>query len=227
MDRIVHGLARFRAEIFPRQRALFERLVREGQQPHALVIACSDSRVSPELITQSGPGELFVCRNAGNIVPPYSSATGGVSATIEYAVLALGVRDIIVCGHSDCGAMKALRRPESLADMPVVGPWLRHADVARRVVCEAYPSDLTEAAALRALTLENVTAQLDHLRTHPSVAARIATGQLQLHGWYLNLETGEVLALDGETRRFLPVVGETLPVAVRRTTAPRPLLAAE
>ena len=223
MDSIVHGLARFRAEIYPRERALFWRLAQEGQQPRALVIACSDSRVSPELITQAGPGELFVCRNAGNIVPPYNQAAGGVSATIEYAVLALGVRDIIVCGHSHCGAMKALCHPETLSDMPVVRPWLSHADVARRIVCEAYPPNMSETGTLRALALENVTAQLDHLRTHPSVAARMAMGQLQLHGWYFDLETGEVLALDGEGRRFVPVNG-TLPVAAGQA---RPLLAAE
>lgn len=209
------GMARFRADVFPAQQALYSRLARDGQQPKALVISCSDSRVVPELITQSGPGELFVCRNAGNIVPPYTLGSGGVSAAIEYAVVALGVRDIVVCGHSECGAMGGLLHPEKLEEMPNVSAWLRHAQSARSIVCTAYPAGMSEAEMTRALALENVSAQLNNLRGHPSVAARLAAGALTLHGWFFDIRSGTVLALDGTSGRFGAVEDESLPIAVR------------
>jgi carbonic anhydrase len=214
MDSIMSGVARFRCEVFPDQQLLYQRLVREGQQPQALVISCADSRVAPELITQSGPGDLFVTRNVGNIVPPFSQANGGVSSAIEYAVMALKVRDIVVCGHSDCGAMKALLAPESLETMPNVSAWLRHSHAARQVVETAYPTDLDPVQRAAALAQENVLFQINHLRSHPSVAAALARGELTLHGWFFDLTTGEILALDGEEgfKRVAP--GAPLPVAV-------------
>jgi carbonic anhydrase len=215
MDNIIQGVTRFRSSVFERESALYRRLAHDGQQPQALVISCADSRVVPELIAQCGPGELFVCRNAGNIVPPFSEMMGGVSSAIEYAVVALGVRDIVVCGHSDCGAMKALLHPEALETMPNVKAWLRHSHAAHRVVCEGYPAGIDSKAAARALALENVVVQLNHLRTHPSVAARIATGQLSLHGWFFELESGTMLALDGARGCFVPLdEEESLPVAL-------------
>lgn len=219
MQDFLERAARYPSSILPAQQALYERLANHGQSPKALMISCADSRVVPELITRADPGELFVCRNAGNIVPPFSQANGGVSSAVEYAVMALGVRDIVVCGHSDCGAMKAFRYPEKLEQMPNVAAWLRHAHAAHSVVCNAYPH-LEEKDAVRALALENVVAQINHLRTHPSVAAAMARGELTLHGWFFDIETASVLALDGETGKFAPVVeGEALPVAI--AAAPR------
>lgn len=205
MDNIIQGISDFQGKIFPGQQAMYRRLVEDGQQPKALIIACADSRVSPEHITQAGPGELFVCRNAGNVVPPFSTATGGVSSAIEYAVVALGVRDVVVCGHSDCGAMRGLMMPEALEKMPNVAAWLRHSHAAERIVCEAYPADMDPKQRHRALALENVIVQLANLRTHPSVAAGLAKGQLRLHGWFFEIETGGLLAYDGEAGRFLPI----------------------
>jgi carbonic anhydrase len=231
MKNLIDGMAKFCTEIFPQQRELYEKLAGSGQAPKALMISCADSRVVPEMITQVGPGELFVCRNAGNIVPPFAQSNGGVSSVIEYAVVALGVHDIVVCGHSGCGAMKARLNVDSLNAMPNVRSWLRHADAAYAIVCEAYPSDLDEVAKLHALGLENVMAQLNHLRTHPSVAARIASGDIGLHGWFFEIEVGRILALDGKTGKFVPLdtnLTET-PVALarrRRTVAddnPQPL----
>ncbi len=223
MDTIIQGISTFRAQIFPGQRQMYEQLVRDGQHPNALIIACADSRVSPEHITQAGPGELFVCRNAGNIVPPFAQQNGGVSSAIEYAVVALGVRDIVVCGHSDCGAMKGLMNPEALAKMPNVAAWLRHATAAERIVCEAYPADMDPKEHHRALALENVIVQLANLRTHPSVAAALAKGELRLHGWFFEIETGTLLAYDGEAGRFVPLGHDDgLPVA----EAPAPRVAA-
>ncbi|GJE59195.1 carbonic anhydrase [Methylobacterium trifolii] len=214
MDNIFQGITAFQDKVFPGQQAMYQRLVRDGQQPKALIIACADSRVSPEHITQAGPGELFVCRNAGNIVPPFSQATGGVSSAIEYAIVALGVRDVVVCGHSDCGAMKGLMNPEALSAMPNVAAWLRHSHAAERIVCEAYPEGMDPKSRHRALALENVLVQLSNLRTHPSVAAGLAKGQLRLHGWFFEIETGVLLACDGESGRFLPIdEAEAIPVA--------------
>ena len=214
MDTILNGVAHFQGTEFPRQQALYRELEQSGQRPKALMISCADSRVVPEHITASAPGELFVCRNAGNIVPPIAQLNGGVSSAIEYAVVALGVRDVIVCGHSDCGAMKAILNPESLADMPNVKAWLSHSEAAHRIIREAYPN-AEESQRLPLLVMENVVAQLGHLRTHPSVAARLATGQLALHGWFFHIETGTVLAYDGSEKTFVPLPQEgSLPVAV-------------
>ncbi len=216
MDSILQGISDFRDTRFPAQRAVYERLVRDGQKPKALIIACADSRVAPEHFTGAGPGEIFVCRNAGNIVPPFAQGSGGVSATVEFAVVALGVTEIIVCGHSDCGAMKGVANPGALESMPSVAAWLRHSHAAGRIVCEAYPANLDPKSRNQALALENVVVQLNHLRSYPSVAAGLASGRLRLHGWYFAIETGELLAYDGLERRFVALENEEdepIPVA--------------
>nr|WP_256731279.1 carbonic anhydrase [Sphingomonas sp. dw_22] len=204
----------FEKQVFPLQSALYSKLVADGQSPTALMISCADSRVVPEHIMQAQAGDLFVCRNAGNIVPPFSTQNGGVSSTVEYAVAALGVRDIIVCGHSDCGAMQALMDPASLTDMPNVAAWLRHSHAAHAVVKQGYP-ELTSDEAVRAASLENVVVQLAHLRTHPSVAAGIARGEIALHGWFVDISAGVMLGLDGVTGRFMTIREDRpLPVAL-------------
>lgn len=214
MDNILDRAGRFRGEIFERESALYESLVRNGQEPKALMISCADSRVVPEHITQAGPGELFVCRNAGNIVPPFAQANGGVSSTVEYAVVVLKVRDIVVCGHSDCGAMKAFLKPDALAAVPNVAAWLRHAHAAECAVNAAYPH-LDDKDKAHALAMENVITQIQHLRTHPSVAAAMARGELTLHGWFFEIESGAIYALDGDSGTFSVVSGNApLPVAV-------------
>jgi carbonic anhydrase len=204
----------FATTTFPASSELFNKLTTHGQEPKALMISCADSRVVPEQIMQAAPGDLFVCRNAGNIVPPFATQNGGVSSTVEYAVVALGVSDIIVCGHSDCGAMKALSDPSGLDAMPNVAAWLRHGKAAENVVSTCYP-DLTNAERVRAISLENVTAQLNHLRTHPSVAAAMARGELSLHGWFVDIHKGQVLGLDGVSGEFVNLREEDeLPVAI-------------
>lgn len=205
MSRLFDGVLQFQHEVFPEQRADFARLA-EGQRPHTLFIACADSRVVPELITQSEPGEIFVCRNIGNIVPAYGEMLGGVSAVVEYAVVALGVDHIVICGHSGCGAMKALAHPEDriLASMPTVIAWLRNAAAARSVVNVLHP-ELHDAAAVEALVEQNVLTQLGHLRTHPAVAARLAGGELRLHGWVYDIGSGQIEIIDELTRELVPV----------------------
>ena len=195
LQQLVSGFMRFRHEVFPEQQELFKKLAHE-QTPRAMFITCADSRVVPELITQSSPGDLFVSRNVGNVVPPYGQMMGGVSTAIEYAVLALGVHHIIICGHSDCGAMKAVLDPSGLERMPTVKAWLRHAEVAKSVVADN--CGCADHTTLGVLTEENVVAQLDHLRTHPSVASRLASGQLFIHGWVYDIETSNIKAYDTE-----------------------------
>lgn len=203
MQEIIEGLIRFQREVFPQQSALFKRLS-TAQNPSTLFVTCSDSRVVPELLTQSEPGSLFVIRNAGNIVPSYGPEPGGVSATVEYAIAVLGVTDIVICGHSNCGAMTAISTCTNLEHMPAVASWLRHADAAKAInASRHYCSD---AERLAALVKDNVIAQLSNIRTHPSVAVGLVNKTLRLHGWIFNIESGEMLALDGKSGEFLPLV---------------------
>lgn len=203
MERLIDGVSRFRRDIYPAKKQLFERLAK-SQSPDTLFITCADSRIVPDLITQSEPGDLFICRNAGNMVPPYGELNGGITATIEYAVGVLNVEHIVVCGHTDCGAVKGLLKPETLTDLPTVQRWLSYGELAKRMVKENYP-DLDEEATLKALTHENVLAQLDHLRTHPTVAARLARGKIRLHGWVYEIPKGEVHVWDAEKRVFVSI----------------------
>ncbi|ULU23846.1 carbonic anhydrase [Dyella terrae] len=200
MKDIIDGFLRFQREAFPTRAGLFRELANH-QAPRALFISCSDSRLVPELVTQREPGDLFVIRNAGNIVPCYGPEPGGVSASVEYAVAALKVSDIVICGHSDCGAMTAIASCTCLDHMPAVRHWLRYADSAR-VVNEArhHPG---AAERVQAMVRENVIAQLANLKTHPSVRLALEEGRLTLHGWVYDIESGAIDALDGMTGRFV------------------------
>jgi carbonic anhydrase len=206
LKHIVDGFLHFHNEVFPQQEELFQKLA-TAQAPRAMFITCADSRIVPELITQSSPGDLFVTRNVGNVVPPYGQMNGGVSTALEYAILALGVQHVIVCGHSDCGAMRAVLNPHTLDKMPTVKAWLRHAEVAK-IVVEDNCNCTTELESMQVLTEENIICQLQHLRTHPSVASRMASGQLFIHGWIYNIETSEIRGYDAEQDRFIPLDGK-------------------
>ena len=193
----------------------------KGQKPQALFITCSDSRVNPCRLTQAKPRELFVQQTAGNIVPPYAAVHGGEAATIEYAVNVLKVRDIIICGHSHCGAMSGLLNPKTIETLPAVRAYLQHAEATRRIVEENY-ADLTDPHKRLTLTVEeNVLVQLENLRTHPSVAAAAGRGELKLHGWVYKFETGEVFAFDPDKGQFLPIGDIALPTKEQdRTSLP-------
>ncbi|HAJ64102.1 MAG TPA: carbonate dehydratase [Cyanobacteria bacterium UBA8543] len=203
MKRLIKGLHEFQTRYFSEHRELFE-MLSQGQQPRVLFITCSDSRIDPNLLTQTEPGEMFIIRNAGNIIPPYGATNGGEGATVEYAVHALGIQEIIVCGHSHCGAMKGLLQIGKLEEeMPVVYEWLKHAEATRRTIKEHYQSyegeELLDAAAK-----ENVLTQLDNLRTYPVVYSRLKGGQMKLHGWLYEIETGDVLEYDSVRNQFIP-----------------------
>lgn len=202
MQDIIEGFLKFQREAFPERSALFKELA-TAQHPEALFIACSDSRVVPELLIQREPGDLFVIRNAGNIVPSYGPEPGGVSGTVEYAVAVLGVTDIIVCGHSDCGAMTAISTGTNLDHLPAVAKWLAHADAAKAV--NAARSHGSDQERLDAMVRRNVIAQLTNIRTHPSVALALDQNRLNLHGWVYDIETGSIDALDGVTGAFVPL----------------------
>jgi len=204
--RLIEGVLRFQREVYPQRQAAYRRLAREGQKPHTLFITCADSRIDPERITQTGPGELFVSRNIGNLVPAYGNPLGGVSAIIEYAVAALGVSLVVVCGHSDCGAMIGLLHPEKVAQLPAVRSWLHNGDTALSIVRNRNAAR-KESSTLEELIEENVLQQLHHLRTHPSVAGRLAEGSLALSGWVYDIEHGIVRIYEEDQKKFLPVPG--------------------
>lgn len=221
MQKLIQGVHQFQDKHFRPLRELFAQLSTE-QHPETLFITCSDSRIDPNLLTRSQPGDLFILRNAGNLVPPHGAAASGEAATIEFAVTALGVRDIIICGHSDCGAMKALLKPEMLSALPALSAWLSHADATRRIVHDNY-HQLDAERLLMAAIEENVLVQLENLRTLPAVASRLVRGDLHLHGWVYKIQTGEVFAYDLQNGQFVPVAQYQYPrqdSAGRRPTVP-------
>lgn len=207
MDHIISGVLRFQRDVHPRRESLFQGLAL-GQSPSAMFIGCADSRIVPEMLTQQGPGELFVVRNAGNIVPPNSTVPGGVTASIEYAVAVLGIRDIVICGHSGCGAMTAiLRGAEQLEKLPAVARWLHYADRARDAVQSSAASEIEK---LELLVRENVRVQIDNLLTHPVVADAVASEHLRLHGWVYDIGSGMVLTYNGQPGQWVPLAEEPM-----------------
>ena len=205
MEKILSGVNRFRHQVYNENRAFYQQLAVKQQKPIALFITCSDSRINPNLLTQTEPGDLFLLRNAGNIVPP-QGAGGGEAATIEYSVEVLGIREIIVCGHSQCGAIQALLDGRQMAHLPYVKDWCGHAEATRRIV-EQRNQGLTNAELAVAAAKENVLVQMNHIDTHPCVAARLVTDELKIHGWYYDIGAGEILQYDAERHSWEPING--------------------
>lgn len=201
MPKFIDGVKQFQKEVYPLHKERFESLA-DFQDPDVLFITCSDSRIDPNLITQSNPGELFICRNAGNIIPPHSNETGGMTASIEYAVAVLGVKHIVICGHSNCGAMKAAMNPESVNKLPHVKTWIDHSRAAKEAVEHQHDDCLTDSH-LDEVTQQNVMLQLKHLSTHPAVFTKLYNDEIQLHGWVYDIETGKIEAYDDKTKRFV------------------------
>lgn len=205
MQNLVRGVHYFQNIGFQQKQKLFESLA-AGQNPEACFITCSDSRIDPNLITNSPPGGLFIVRNVGNIVPCYGTSNNAELAAVEYSITALGVKHIIVCGHTGCGAMRALIEGDPDNQVPAVMEWLRHADSTAAIVKEHY-SHLSGRELLTAAAQENVLVQLEHLRTLPAVATRVSRGKVQLHGWMYKIETGEMFVYDAQAHQFLPMAG--------------------
>ena len=203
MKKLMRGLRQFQENYVPSHQELMSSLAK-GQSPNVLFITCSDSRVQPELITQAELGELFVIRNAGNIVPPFGATNGGEGATIEYAVKSLKVNHIIICGHSSCGAMKGLLQIGQLEEkMPLVYHWLIHTEATRQLVEDHY-SELDKSEKLDMLVAENILTQIENLRTYPAVRSRLHSGNLSLHGWIYRINDGSILAYDSDRHAFVP-----------------------
>jgi carbonic anhydrase len=195
VHKLLGGISQFQKEVYPEHQDLFESLA-AAQRPEALFVTCADSRIDPCLLTQTKPGQLFICRVIGNIIPPHPDLIGGVSATIEYAVGVLRVPEVIICGHTDCGVMRAALQPQNFIDYPSVARWLRYANVYQR---EESPSP----EHLLSLSEKNVVTQLRNLATHPSVAARLADGSLALHGWVYHIGSGTVTVYEEQNGTFL------------------------
>lgn len=205
MERLIEGHKRFLAEVFPGRRSQFH-LLAESQAPEWLFITCSDSRIVPDLIFGTGPGDLFIARNAGNVVPVSADDVDGCTATIEYAVEVLQVKHAILCGHSDCGALKAALDRKNLESLPKARRWLSHVEGAFTHRQPLNPAD-GEHAELASLIRGNVVAQLLNLRAQPSVARAVVEGRLTVHGWYYDILSGRIEQFDEQLRRFVPLLG--------------------
>lgn len=209
---LIQGLNAFHSDYFTTNRELFERLS-NGQAPEVLFITCSDSRIDPCLITQSQPGELFVMRNVGNIIPSYGAASSAEAAGVEYAVAGVGVREIIVCGHSHCGAMKGLLQIGTLSEqMPLVYDWLkRHGEATRRLVLDNY-ANVEPERLLKIAIEQNVLTQIENLETYPVIRSKLHSRQLNLHAWMYEIETGKVFAYDAGLGQFTLLRQRSFPV---------------
>jgi carbonic anhydrase len=205
LEQLKAGVRQFQTDVYPEHAEMYRKAASEPQEPHTLFVACADSRIDPELITQSGPGELFVLRNIGNLIPAFGEMMGGVSAVVEYAVSLLKVRHIVVCGHADCGAMKGLLQPDSLTALPAVKNWLKNAATAMSVAEALGEEHESQATLMRRVTEQNVLLQIQHLRTHPSVAASMAREELTISGWVYEIGTGEVRISEDGVKGFAPI----------------------
>jgi len=205
IDKLVEGYRRFWSGYYQDDRALFERLTRQGQSPKTLIIGCCDSRVDPAIVTDCEPGDLFIVRNVANLVPPLetSGSFHGTSAALEFGVRHLEVENIIVLGHAQCGGIRALmaRKPDTSPSEGFIDSWMQVATHARNRVLSRMSGDTPEAQQ-RACEQEAILVSLDNLLTFPWILERVAQGKLTLHGWYFDLERGELLRFNPESHSF-------------------------
>ena len=211
------GIRKFRTETYPKNKATYLQSVKEPQRPHALFITCADSRLDPELITQSGPGDIFVTRNIGNLVPAYGEMLGGVSAVVEYAVTGLKVQHVVICGHSDCGAMKGILEHDHLDELPMVKSWLQHAGPSSRWLRDALQdaSSWSFEKKLGLLTEANVIMQMQNLRLHPAVAEGLKSGTVQVHAWMYDIGSGKLRRFDSEQGSFRSLIADGAPTTTQ------------
>jgi carbonic anhydrase len=212
-DTLLSRLARFEKQFFPRYEQTYRELVAEGQHPKTLFIGCSDSRIVPYALMDCGPGELFIARNVGNLIPPWDMSAGfhGTAAAIEFAVLQLQVQNIVICGHSHCGAIRALYEPPP-AEATHLNAWL---DLARDAVLPVQGSP----EALRRVEQRSLVIQLERLMTYPMVERQVRAGQLFLHAWYYVIEEGQVLVLEAERGAFVAHAGLGQPIDTAAASA--------
>ena len=200
MQKIINGYLQFKESGFKERKDLFEKLS-NSQSPEVLFITCSDSRIDPNLITQTEPGDLFVIRNAGNIVPPYTAESDGIVASIEFAVVALGVKHIVVCGHSNCGAMKGAINTSGLRSLPKVKGWLNYCSEAVTIV-QSRENNL-KSDELNSVTEENVLLQIRRLEQYPEISKRLATGDIEIQGWVYEIGSGTIKCFNSGKQGFI------------------------
>jgi carbonic anhydrase len=203
MAQLVAGYRRFRKEVYPQQKPRLS-VMASHQTPHTLFITCSDLCVAPETLTQSEPGELSICSAAGNLIPAHGAGAEGVVSAVEYAVMVLGVEQIVLCGHSDCEAMRAFLHPEKFEDLPALKSWVEHASTAIARTKQLY-GHLPEGEFVERLIKENIVSQLQNLRTHPAVAVGLRNGSLRIHGWHYDIAEGAVTTYEEDRREFVPL----------------------
>jgi carbonic anhydrase len=208
VQKLEAGIHHFQANYFANNRRLFEKLAENGQKPETLFITCSDSRVVPNLITTAAPGELFIVQNVGNIVPSVDRGVlGGVSAAIQFGVEVLQVDQIIVCGHTGCGAVDAILHPERVTHLPFVNRWLAESSSIPTLIEERY-GNLEGEARMNAAVQENVLVQLENLRSFDFVARRLDAGLININGWVFKIATGQVFDYDPVSEQFLQLAGD-------------------
>jgi carbonic anhydrase len=211
MQKLIQGIHKFREKELGKYQELFHRLSEQGQNPHTLFITCCDSRILAELITQSRPGDLFVVKNLGNIVPSVNvrGSTNSTAAAIEFAVQTLGVKDVVICGHSSCGAMEGLLLgvPDK-EQMPHLAEWLEVAAPVRELIENKYSYLKDREERLTAASQENVLFGLENLHTYPLVKEKLEQGTLRLHAWFFKIATAEIFAYDPILQQFQRVEKE-------------------
>jgi carbonic anhydrase len=200
MKKLIKGLHKFQTEVFPIQKDFFQELTK-GQNPDILFVSCSDSRINPHLVTSADPGDLFLLRNAGNIIPVYGSSIGE-AATIEFAVRELKVKDIIICGHSHCGAIKATFNIKALKDQPNLKKWLKKNILPTLTLVQQNYPDLDGDALTSVLLQEHVLQQIENLKTHPVVAQAILNQEITLHAWVYTFESGDIFSFNVQEGQF-------------------------
>jgi carbonic anhydrase len=206
VQKLAEGIHHFQANYFAENKKLFQKLANEGQRPESLFITCADSRVDPNLITSAAPGDMFIVRNVGNIVPSVTRGVmGGVSAAIQYAVEVLEVSNVIVCGHTNCGAIDAILNPDRVARLPYVARWLAESSEIPKLIEERY-GHLTAQDRMTAAVEENVLVQLENLRSFDFVTRRLEAGTLKMSGWVFKIATGEVFDYDPRSNQFLRIL---------------------
>jgi carbonic anhydrase len=208
MQKLADGIHEFQNTYFAKHKELFQRLVTDGQRPETLFITCSDSRLDPNRLTNASPGDLFIVRNIGNVVP--KALPGGTAAAIEYAVCFLEVEQIVICGHTHCGAIQAVLEPSRMDQLPYVKRWLAETTRVRGIVEERY-GHLSDAARMTAAVEENVLVQIENVRSFPFVAERLAAGKLHLSAWVYKIETGEVFGYDPELGQYTSLTSKSTP----------------
>ncbi|OUT95641.1 MAG: carbonic anhydrase [Betaproteobacteria bacterium TMED41] len=200
MKKIVLGFKQFQSSYFKKNKTLFSQLAKQ-QSPEILFITCSDSRIDPNLLTQTEPGELFVIRNAGNIIPPYTKSKCGFAASIEFAVQVIGVKHVIVCGHSDCGAMKGALHPSKISKLTDVKNWLDYSKgAAEKVKSKNYKTAINQ---LHEVAKQNILLQIHNLRSYPAISQKLAVDTLDIHGWFYDIGHGLMESYDSSVDNFI------------------------